>query len=124
LIISISINYFLGLVIEKKRSQNFNGNLLIVGIIINLAILAFFKYGDFILGNLAYIGMIPCQKTNIILPLAISFFTFQQIAYLVDLKKGEIRSSCFINYCAFVTFFPQLIAGPIVRYQSNHSSNY
>jgi len=117
LIISISINYFLGLVIEKNRFQNFNGNLLIVGIIINLAILAFFKYGDFILSNLSYIGMTPSQKTNIILPLAISFFTFQQIAYLVDLKKGVIRSSCFINYCAFVTFFPQLIAGPIVRYQ-------
>ncbi len=118
LLISISINYFLGLVIEKNRFPSCNGSLLIVGIIINLAILAFFKYGDFILSNLSYIGMTPSQKTNIILPLAISFFTFQQIAYLVDLKKGEIRSSSFINYCAFVTFFPQLIAGPIVRYQS------
>lgn len=117
LIISISINYFLGLVIEKNRFQNFNANLLIVGIIINLAILAFFKYSDFILGNLAYIGMTQFEETNIILPLAISFFTFQQIAYLVDLKKGVIRSSGFINYCAFVTFFPQLIAGPIVRSQ-------
>ena len=118
LITSISINYFLGLVIEKNRFPNCSASLLIVGIIINLAILAFFKYGDFILSNLAYIGMIPSQKTNIILPLAISFFTFQQIAYLVDLKEGKIRSSSFINYCAFVTFFPQLIAGPIVRYQS------
>ena len=118
LLISISINYFLGLVIEKNRFPNCSDSLLIVGIIINLAILAFFKYGDFILCNLSYIGMTPSQKTNIILPLAISFFTFQQIAYLIDLKKGEIRSSSFINYCAFVTFFPQLIAGPIVRYQS------
>ena len=117
LITSISINYFLGLVIEKNRFPNCNGSLLIVGIIINLAILALFKYGDFILSNFAYIGITQCEKTNIILPLAISFFTFQQIAYLVDLKKGEIRSSSFINYCAFVTFFPQLIAGPIVRYQ-------
>ena len=91
LLISISINYFLGLVIEKNRFPNCSGSLLIVGIIINLAILAFFKYGDFILCNLSYFEMTPSQKTNIILPLAISFFTFQQIAYLIDLKKGEIR---------------------------------
>jgi D-alanyl-lipoteichoic acid acyltransferase DltB (MBOAT superfamily) len=117
LLISILINYSLGLVIEKNRFTNSNGLLLIIGIIVNLAILAFYKYTDFILSNLAYLGLIRSQKTNLILPLAISFFTFQQIAYLVDLKRGEIRSSRFINYCAFVAFFPQLIAGPIVRYQ-------
>lgn len=118
LLTSISINYFLGLIIEKNKFPNRDGRLLTVGIIINLGILAFFKYSDFVLSNLTYFGIIKSQKANIILPLAISFFTFQQIAYLVDLKRGKIRTSSFINYCAFVAFFPQLIAGPIVRYQA------
>jgi len=117
LLTSIFFNYYIGLLIEKSRLHYKNTGLLAIGITINLAILAFFKYTDFFLSNLAYLGLIKSQKTNIGLPLAISFFTFQQIAYLVDLKRGEISSSRFIDYCAFVTFFPQLIAGPIVRHQ-------
>lgn len=90
--------------------------LLTVGIVANVALLGYFKYADFFIENinLATEGNIPLL--HLALPLAISFFTFQQIAYLVDSYRGETKEYDFLNYANFVTFFPQLIAGPIVHH--------
>jgi alginate O-acetyltransferase complex protein AlgI len=92
---------------------------LVLGVTINLALLAGFKYTNFLLDNLYELAVIERTWLPIALPLAISFFTFQQVAFLVDCWRGEIEAKHrkFTSYLAFVSFFPQLIAGPIVRHR-------
>ncbi len=90
---------------------------LIPGIVINLAVLAFFKYADFFIGTVNSVAATEFPLLQIVLPLAISFVTFQKIAYLVDCYRGLAREDNFLNFAMFVTFFPQLIAGPIVHYR-------
>lgn len=87
------------------------------GVAANLLALAYFKYAVFFADNVSKFWSTGYRVQDIVLPLAISFFTFQQVAYLVDVYKGEIRESSFLNYCLFVLFFPQLIAGPIVHHR-------
>ena len=84
--------------------------------IANLALLGYFKYTDFFLENFNLVLDESIPLLHLALPLAISFFTFQQIAYLVDSYRGETPEYDFLNYALFVTFFPQLIAGPIVHH--------
>lgn len=90
---------------------------LIVGVVGNLGLLAYFKYANFFVYNFNALTGENIVLDQIILPLAISFFTFQQIAYLFDLYQGEAKEYDFLHYCLFVTFFPQLIAGPIVHHK-------
>ena len=115
ILFSIICNFIFGLLIKNNSSS---GSLFLkLGILFNIIYLAFFKYLDFIIKNINSISSTEYNSLNIELPLAISFFTFQQIAYLVDLKKGLIKVTSLKKYLAFVLFFPQLIAGPIVRFQ-------
>ncbi|NOR57944.1 MAG: MBOAT family protein, partial [Sulfurimonas sp.] len=115
---SMLFNYTIG----NSLNDNFHKvkirkkTLLSIGIVSNIALLGYFKYSDFFLENfnLAFDGSVPLL--HLALPLAISFFTFQQIAYLVDSYRGETKEYDFLNYALFVTFFPQLIAGPIVHH--------
>ncbi len=90
--------------------------LLPAGVALDLAVLGFFKYADFFAGTLAAIGGWRHDPWSIVLPLGISFFTFQQISYLVDLHRGRAPVYGLRDYALYVTFFPQLIAGPIVRH--------
>lgn len=90
---------------------------LLVGVFANLGLLGYFKYADFFLANLNAVSNTEISLLHLALPLAISFFTFQQIAYLVDSYQGLTHEYDFLNYCLFVTFFPQLIAGPIVHHK-------
>ncbi len=113
LIGSLSINYGLA----RWLLSTPNRYLLILGISSNLLVLAYYKYTHFFLTNLSYLTAWPLPHLEIILPLGISFFTFQQIAFLVDVYKKAIQPHSFINYAVFISFFPQLIAGPIVHYQ-------
>jgi len=108
LLSSIGINYLLGLQLSRypKRST------LWVALTFNLGLLAYFKYDLFFL---SWFGV--QTETPSVLPLAISFFTFQQISFLVDTYKGETDEPSLIRYGLFVSFFPQLIAGPIVRHK-------
>lgn len=94
-----------------------NKKLLAFGIVSNLALLGYFKYADFFIGNINLVSGSSYDLLHLALPLAISFFTFQQIAYLVDSYRGETHEYDFLNYALFVTFFPQLIAGPIVHHK-------
>lgn len=89
---------------------------LAIGIAANLALLGYFKYTDFFLGNLNAALGTTFALPHIVLPLAISFFTFTQIVYLVDSYRGETAEYDLLNYALFVTFFPHLIAGPIVQH--------
>ena len=90
---------------------------LATGIVANLLLLGYYKYTDFLLGNVNVIFGASHALPHIVLPLAISFFTFTQIAYLVDSYRGETAEYDLLNYSLFVTFFPHLIAGPIVHHR-------
>ena len=119
ILISMLFNYTLGRELSKptQSEKSYSAKtLLTAGIIFNLGLLGYFKYSDFFITNIntAMNGHIPLL--NLALPLAISFYTFQQIAYLVDSYRKETKEYDFLNYAVFVTFFPQLIAGPIVHH--------
>jgi D-alanyl-lipoteichoic acid acyltransferase DltB (MBOAT superfamily) len=88
--------------------------ILILGVLFNLGLLGYFKYTDFFIENVNALFGTNCKLLHILLPLGISFFTFQQLAFVVDCYKGKEAFPKFLDYCNFVTFFPQLIAGPIV----------
>jgi D-alanyl-lipoteichoic acid acyltransferase DltB (MBOAT superfamily) len=92
-------------------------SLLSVGIVSNLALLGYFKYTDFFIGNANALLGTQWELLHIILPLGISFFTFTQIAYLVDAYRGEVKEMDYLNYTLFVTFFPHLLAGPILHHK-------
>ncbi|MDA7705577.1 MBOAT family protein [Rickettsiales bacterium] len=107
------INYFFGNLLIKQK----NKIILIIAVIFNISLLAYFKYCNFFLDNIAiFYPDLFDNSIIIILPLAISFFTFQQIAYIADCYEGKLKDQNFINYALFVSFFPQLIAGPIVHH--------
>jgi len=113
---SILVNYAFGIslaAVGELRSRNW---LLAAGVAANLALLGYYKYANFFIDNVNHVAGTDFHLGKIILPLAISFFTFQQIAYLVDSYKGLTKEYNFLHYCLFVTFFPQLIAGPIVHH--------
>jgi len=110
---SILVNYFLGISIQKNK----NRFILVLGIIFNLGLIAYFKYANFFVDTVNSILSTHMVLNEILLPLAISFFTFQQIAYLVDAYRGKTEEYDFLHYSLFVTFFPQLIAGPIVHHK-------
>ena len=115
---SLLFNYVIGNSLNEnfKKVQVHKKSLLTFGIVANITLLGYFKYTDFLIENvnLAFDTSVPL--VHLALPLAISFFTFQQIAYLVDSYRGETAEYDFLNYALFVTFFPQLIAGPIVHH--------
>jgi D-alanyl-lipoteichoic acid acyltransferase DltB (MBOAT superfamily) len=115
---SMLFNYVIGNSLNEnmQKAKISKKTLLTFAIVANLSLLGYFKYSDFFIENfnLAFDGSIPLL--HLALPLAISFFTFQQIAYLVDSYRGETKEYDFLNYALFVTFFPQLIAGPIVHH--------
>ena len=100
---------------DKRNSNNKYIKILgIVGIVVNIGILFYYKYYDFFIENVNAIFHTDYNLKNILLPLGISFFTFQQLSYVIDRMKGEAPHYGIIEYMSFVTFFPQLIAGPIV----------
>ncbi len=114
---SLFFNYAFGTILSNRESSL---NILValgISISANLLLLGYFKYADFFILNLNFVVGSSFLLLKIILPLAISFFTFQQIAYLVDSYRGITKEYDFLNYALFVTFFPQLIAGPIVHHK-------
>ncbi len=116
---SMIFNFIVGNSLAKKdESANSQVKMLLVfGITANLLLLCVFKYLDFIVSNINSLSNSQFGLVNLTLPLAISFFTFQQIAYLVDSFRGEAKEYSFLHYALFVSFFPQLIAGPIVHHK-------
>ncbi len=120
ILVSMLFNYVVGKQLTKimpDQNHYLKKTLLILGIISNLALLGYFKYADFFITNLNRAVDSNIPLLHLALPLAISFFTFQQIAYLVDSYRGQTHEYDFLNYAVFVAFFPQLIAGPIVHHE-------
>lgn len=115
IIFSMLFNYSTGITLSSGDTPN--KSLLVFGVTVNLLLLGYYKYANFFLDNINQLVDSSYSAGNIILPLAISFFTFQQIAYLVDSYQKITREYNFLNYALFVTFFPQLIAGPIVHHR-------
>ncbi|HIC43932.1 MAG TPA: MBOAT family protein [Sulfurimonas sp.] len=115
---SMLFNYVIGNALNANHRMKMSKKaLLTLGIVLNVALLGYFKYSDFFITNLNLVSDMSVPLLHLALPLAISFFTFQQIAYLVDSYRGETKEYDFLNYALFVTFFPQLIAGPIVHHK-------
>ena len=113
LIGSMLFNYLIGGHLMRRPSRT----LLVLGVVANVALLGYYKYTGFLFGTLDEAFGLGWSVGDIILPLAISFFTFQQIAYLVDAHDGQVNEHDFVNYCLFISFFPQLIAGPITHHR-------
>jgi len=112
---SIIFNYLLtGFIYsaEGRRRYWFT----VLGVVLNLALLAYFKYTNFFLENVAAISSADFDFKKIALPIGISFYTFQQVAYNTDTYSRKIKERDFLSYALFVAFFPQLIAGPIVHH--------
>jgi alginate O-acetyltransferase complex protein AlgI len=113
LIASIAVNFSLGLRMGDPLRRRSIGTF---GVALNLALLCYFKYTGFIFDSIYTLTGAPLPFFNIILPLGISFFTFQQIAYLVDVMRGARVERDIVSYTLFVSFFPHLIAGPLVHH--------
>ena len=111
---SLVINYGFSMVLERIKGTGGRRKALILGILANVGILFYFKYFNFFLDNCNYFFHQNLQLEKIALPLGISFFTFQQISFLADRYMGRAEHYSPVDYACFVTFFPQLIAGPIV----------
>ena len=110
---SVLFNYAITYHLLKKPSKL----LLTFGVLANIAVLGYFKYRNFFMENIGLLLGESWQFEEILIPLAISFFTFQQVALLVDAQDGHIKRVKFLDFATFVIFFPQLIAGPIVLYR-------
>lgn len=110
---SIAFNFSIGRLLGLKPAKS----ILTVGVIGNIFLLGYFKYTDFFIENYNWALDSNTPLLNLVLPLAISYFTFQQIAFLVDSYRGETREYDLLNYCVFITFFPQLLMGPIVHHK-------
>lgn len=116
MLISIVLNWGLGLLLEYSKYKKF---FLTLSVVINLAILGYFKYANLLIGTVnRVVGTEVIAEQNIALPIGISFFTFQAMSYIIDLYRGEYKAQKNVLYLAlYISFFPQLIAGPIVRYR-------
>ena len=120
LLASMIFNYSMGRVLTNYSSQIYHipkKTILTIGIVGNALLLIYYKYMDFFIININGAFGSNIELMHLALPLAISFFTFQQIAYLVDSYRGETKEYNFLNYALFVSFFPELIAGPIVHHK-------
>ena len=116
LVLACVLNYFLGIVIGKSEKNK--KSFLILGIVLNFLALGYYKYSNFFIENLNNVLNVNIRYLSIILPLGISFFTFQNVSYLIDVYRGDIKAQkSIVKYGTYITFFPQLIAGPIVRYK-------
>ena len=121
LALSTLVDYFIGLALEKKKGKSIRKLFLVLSLCVNLGILGFFKYFNFFVDSWteAWEGLgvnFNISSLNIILPVGISFYTFQTLSYTIDIYREKIKATKnLINFAAFVSFFPQLVAGPIER---------
>ena len=117
MLISAFSAYIHGILIEKFREKGYSKLFLVSGLVVSLGILIVFKYMDFIIKNINYISNSNITLLRLVLPIGISFYTFQGLSYIVDVYKKDAKvCRSFVDFATYVCLFPQLIAGPIVRY--------
>ena len=133
ILFSLFCNYIVGMNLSRSYGFLSRKSILICGIVFNLSLLGYFKYMDFFIDNFNGIFGSHIPLHHVVLPLGISFFTFTQIAFLVDAYRGEAREYSVVNYMLFVTYFPHLLAGPILHHKEmmpqfsnlkNYAKNY
>ncbi len=111
------LNYICGLIIDKNDNKKTKKSVMIICVILNISLLGFFKYTNFIIDNLNSLGL-NFNALNIALPLGISFYIFQTMSYTIDLYRNKVKvEKNFLTFLTYVSMFPQLVAGPIVRYE-------
>lgn len=113
---SILVNFCFYKIFQRNLNIKIKRVLTITGVAVNVLILFYYKYYDFFISNINEIFEQDFLLKNLLLPLGISFFTFQQISFVIDAYKGEVSECTLLEYASFVTYFPQLIAGPIVTH--------
>ncbi|GAA0818637.1 MBOAT family O-acyltransferase [Clostridium tertium] len=120
LIVSILINYIFGLLVDKTIDKKHLRMLfLILGIILNLALLFYYKYYDFFLENINTIFNMNLELKKIVLPIGISFFTFQGMSYIIDIYRNDAKvNKNIFSVALYISLFPQLVAGPIIKYKA------
>ena len=119
MLFSTALDYTCGQMVERHRGQRGAKIALLVSVCVNLGLLGVFKYSDFLIGTVNSLFGTVLPQPNLPLPIGISFYTFQTMSYTIDVYRGEAKAQKnIINFGAYVTLFPQLIAGPIVRYQT------
>ena len=116
MVLAIALGYVFGLLIERFRGKKISKVFLFVAVASIISFMLYFKYTDFFIENFNMITGLSIPLLKIVLPIGISFYTFQIISYVVDVYRGEKAQKNPINLAAYVAMFPQLIAGPIVRY--------
>lgn len=117
MIATVGVNYILGLLIEKFRNTPLSRLFMLLSAVFSLGVLGYFKYADFFIENFNAVTGLSVKMLNIALPIGISFYTFQILSYTVDVYRGNVRAQRNpITLGAYISLFPQLIAGPIVRY--------
>ena len=112
----IVLGYGFGRLVETYRGKKAGQVFCVLSIMMSLSFLVYFKYADFFITNFNAITGLGIPLLKVILPIGISFYTFQMISYIVDIYRGEEAQKNIINMAAYIAMFPQLIAGPIVRY--------
>lgn len=117
MLISIFVNYILGIIINKTRDKKMSKVMLVFAVVVNIGILLYFKYLNFFISNINRFLAIKISAKNIALPVGISFYTFQSMSYVIDVYRNNVRvQKNILKLGLYISFFPQLIAGPIVRY--------
>ncbi len=119
MLFSVCVNYFVGLALEKTQREGKSllaKSLLLFSLLFNLGLLGYFKYSMFVITNINRLTGIAIPWNNIALPIGISFFTFQILSYVIDVYRGEKAQHNILDLGLYIALFPQLIAGPIVRY--------
>ncbi len=115
LLLSCFMNYLFGRMVEKSKNKKL---ILILAVTMNLGLLGYFKYTDFFITNINTIFQSDISLLRIVMPIGISFFTFQTLSYVVDVYRGTVKANKhFLDFATYVCLFPQLVAGPIVRYK-------
>ena len=118
MLVSIVQGYLFGLLVEKHRGEKASKLFLTLSILVSLGLLGYFKYADFFLSSVNAVMGLSLPLLKLSLPIGISFYTFQVLSYVIDVYRGETAAQkSFIDLAAYVSLFPQLIAGPIVRYR-------
>lgn len=120
MLLSIAINYIMGLLVDKYRDNQTLGKAMIfITVVANLSVIGYYKYADFVIVNINQIFKTYLPILNIVMPIGISFFTFQGLSYVIDVYRGngKVQKNPF-NVALYISLFPQLIAGPIVRYET------
>ncbi len=119
MLFSVTFNYFLGRKVDSAQEQTQKNKILMVSVVVNLAVLVFFKYTNFFIDSINILLPWDIPHLKLSLPIGISFYTFQTMSYVIDVYRGKVAAQKnYIRFGTYVALFPQLIAGPIVRYST------